>query len=296
MSLENYARIELDRSAEYNALWSAVPSRSIDYSLTNLWGWANYFGLSWNFSGGLCWVRQLRPVPCRWAPVGPWADIDWDTLPELAAGIELTRTPEALVAILEERLPGRVHAEADRDHWEYLYAVEDMAKLPGNRYHRKRNHVNAYVKAYGEPEYRPLDTNVIEDILALSEEWCLWHECADSPALAAENEAINHVVAHWDAFPHLLGGALYAEKQIVAFAVGEELDPGTVGVHFEKGRHGYRGVYQMMNCSFARGLKAQAAMLNRAQDLGEEGLRQAKLSYLPVDFLRKYTVRITPAG
>jgi len=81
----------------------------------------------------------------------------------------------------------------------------------------------------------------------------------------------------------------------VAFAVGEALDPGTVGVHFEKGRHGYRGVYQMVNCCFARAQKADVTLLNRAQDLGEEGLRQAKLSYLPVDFLRKYTVRVAPA-
>ena len=31
-------------------------------------------------------------------------------------------------------------------------------------------------------------------------------------------------------------------------------------------------------------------MLNRAQDLDEEGLRQAKMTYLPTDFLRKYQV------
>jgi len=294
MSQECYAQIGLARRAEYDALWASTPSRSIDYSLANLWGWANYFGLSWRFSGGLCWVRQMHPAPCQWAPIGPWPSINWEKLPELAEGMQLTRVPELLTTILKQRLPGRVHVEDDRNHWEYLYTAGDMSNLPGNRYHRKRNHVNAYAKAYGEPDYRLLNVDVIEDILALSEEWCRWHECADSPVLAAENEAINQVIAHWGDFPYLIGGALYAQEQIVAFAVGEELDPGTVGVHFEKGRHGYRGVYQMVNCCFARSQKADVALLNRAQDLGEEGLRQAKQSYLPVDFLRKYTVRITP--
>jgi hypothetical protein len=51
----------------------------------------------------------------------------------------------------------------------------------------------------------------------------------------------------------------------------------------------------MVNCCFAREQKEDVTLLNRAQDLGEEGLRQAKLSYLPVDFLRKDTVRIAPA-
>ena len=294
MPQECHTRIDLARRAEYDALWASMPCRSIDYSLANLWGWANYFGLDWRFSGGLCWVRQMHPAPGQWAPVGPWASIDWKTLPELAEGITLTRVPEALVTLLEQRLPGRVQAQEDRNHWEYLYAAGNMASLSGNRYHRKRNHVNAYIKVYGEPDYRPLNTDVIDDILMLSEEWCRWHECAESHALAAENDAINRVIAHWEAFPHLLGGALYVEKQIVAFAVGEKLDPGTVGVHFEKGRHGYRGVYQTVNCCFARSQEADVTLLNRAQDLGEEGLRQAKLSYLPVDFLRKYNVCIAP--
>jgi hypothetical protein len=50
----------------------------------------------------------------------------------------------------------------------------------------------------------------------------------------------------------------------------------------------------MVSCCFARSRKADVTRLNRAQDLGEEGLRLAKQSYLPVDFLRKYNVRVAP--
>lgn len=296
MSPQDFVPVELSLRAEYSRLWKATPMRSIDYSFANLWGWSEYFGLSLRFAGDLLWVRQERPAPRLWAPLGAWESVDWEALPECAAGLELTRVPQALAELLEKRLPGRVHVEEERGHWEYLYSAEEMANLPGNRFHRKRNHVNGYIKAYGEPDYRVLSAEVIEDILTLEEEWCRWHECADSPALAAENTAVNRVLAHWEEFPCLLGGALYADDRIVAFTVGEVLEPGVLGAHFEKGRHGYRGVYQMVNSAFARAHGEGMRLINRAQDLDEEGLRHAKMSYLPVDFLRKYRVSVAPAG
>ncbi len=292
---QGYSPVDLSLRGEYERLWALTPSRSIDYSLVNLWGWAVHFGLGLRFSGNLCWIRQEYPEPRLWAPLGDWEAADWQTLPECAAGLEMIRVPQRLADLLADRLPDRVEAIEDRGQWEYLYDTEDMATLPGNRFHRKRNHVNAYIKAYGDADYRLLGPEVIEDVLTLEEEWCRWHECAGSPALAAENLAINRVLAHWEEFASLPGGALYVEDQIVAFAVGEALDEDTLGVHFEKGRHGYRGVYQMVNASFARAHGAGKRFINRAQDLDEEGLRQAKQSYLPVDFLRKYTVRIAPA-
>ena len=67
-------------------------------------------------------------------------------------------------------------------------------------------------------------------------------------------------------------------------------------IHFEKADPEFKGGYQMINQAFlsanAEGLK----WVNREQDLDDEGLRQAKLSYHPADFVRKYEVVIPPAG
>ena len=77
---------------------------------------------------------------------------------------------------------------------------------------------------------------------------------------------------------------------MVAFAVGERLDDKNLGVQYEKGLNGYKGIYQAMNCEFARHAGQGYEWINRAQDLDEEGLRQAKMTYLPASYLRKYKV------
>jgi len=42
---------------------------------------------------------------------------------------------------------------------------------------------------------------------------------------------------------------------------------------------------------FCRELAAEYTYLNRGQDLGQSGLREAKNSYHPVGMIRKFTVR-----
>jgi hypothetical protein len=60
-------------------------------------------------------------------------------------------------------------------------------------------------------------------------------------------------------------------------------------IHFEKGIDEYKGIYQFMNKTFAVSLPRFFTWINREQDLGDEGLRQSKMTYRPCDFVRKYT-------
>lgn len=295
---KKFIPVSLDDSQRYYDIWQRTPQRSLDYTLANLWGWQEYYGLEWCFEDSMCWIRQTRPYEVCWAPVGDWNAVDWKSLLPCSfneTAHEVVRVPEELLHVWQERLPGLVDAEEDRGQWEYLYTQEELADLPGNRFHKKRNHYNSYIKNYGEPDYHDLDDRMIEDVLAVQDDWCQWHECEDSPSLRAENEAINRVLSHWNSFRNLVGGSLYVDGKMVAFSVGENLDGTSLGVHYEKGLSGFKGVYQTINCTFARRAGTGFTYINRAQDLDEEGLRQAKMTYMPTDFLRKYKVRIRKA-
>ncbi len=58
----------------------------------------------------------------------------------------------------------------------------------------------------------------------------------------------------------------------------------------EKGGPEYKGVYQANNQMFLEHSGKGLVKVNREQDLNDEGLRKAKLSYHPVDFIKKYDV------
>lgn len=286
----SFEPVKLNQKDCYYQYWEQTPCHSLDYTLANLWGWQNYFGLEWANTPNLLLLRQQKPNMINWAPLGDWAKADWDEmLASLPAGQKtFIRVPEELVQIWQKDLGSRVQVIEDRGHWEYLYNQSDLANLPGKNYHKKKNHYTGYVKEYGEPNYISLNNAMVEDVLGLQDEWCQWHECEASNSLRAENEAINQVLSHWNMFHGLLGGALYINERIVAFSVGEQLDQTTIGVHYEKGLNGYKGIYQAINKEFASRTASNFTLINRAQDVDEEGLRQAKMSYHPAGFLKKY--------
>jgi uncharacterized protein len=291
MSDISYQPITLDKRDEYLERFARCPAKASDYSFTNLWGWAEHYGLEWSFGNKCVWIRQTKPSLVHWAPVGPWNDVDWRECPYLREIGEFTRVPEPLAETWRHALGDRVHAEEARGHWDYVYSLNDLVALPGNKYHRKKNHLNQFQKRY-EYTYRPLDMDCVEAALAMQNQWCLWRECEDSGALIAENEAVGRVLLNWDNLPGLMGGALFVDKTMIAYTVAEPLDDETLVIHFEKGQPEFRGVYQAINKMFLKQAASGHTWVNREQDLDDEGLRKSKLSYYPAHYMKKCAVRL----
>jgi hypothetical protein len=89
----------------------------------------------------------------------------------------------------------------------------------------------------------------------------------------------------------LCGGIFYIDGRPVAYCLGEVLAQGKCFViHFEKAVavERYKGIYQYINQAFASILPEKYETVNREQDLGILSLRQAKESYNPLGFVKKY--------
>jgi hypothetical protein len=149
--------------------------------------------------------------------------------------------------------------------------------------------LNQFKKNY-DYRYIPFETEAIEHAMAMQADWCTWRDCESSDILSAENRAIFRVLQQWEQLHQPLGGAIMVAESIVAYTVAEALTADTLLIHFEKGDTEYKGAYQAVNQMFLAHEARNVSYVNREQDLNDEGLRKAKLSYHPVDFLRKYRV------
>jgi hypothetical protein len=150
--------------------------------------------------------------------------------------------------------------------------------LPGNRFHNKKNLLNQFLKSY-QYTYVDFGPKLIEQAMAMQEDWCTWRDCESSELLAAENRAILRVLDHWNRFESIMGGALFVENLIVGYTLAEPLTADTLVIHFEKGCPAYKGGYQAINQMFLAHAGAGFRLVNREQDLDSEGLRKAKVTF-----------------
>jgi hypothetical protein len=100
----------------------------------------------------------------------------------------------------------------------------------------------------------------------------------------------------FDQIRGLTGGAIRVQGKVVAYTVAEPVSDDSIVIHFEKGNTAYKGVYQAINQMFLEAQAAEFEYVNREQDLGEEGLRKAKLSYNPAFMLKKFEAVFQKAG
>jgi Uncharacterized conserved protein len=136
----DFAPLSLGFQREYRALLSATTEKASDYSFVNLWAWHAYRGYEVALASGLAWVRLSRPEAVLWAPVGDWTAVDWErVLPEeFPEGAIFERVPPLLVSLWGQALPGKIQSEPQRSEWEYVYSLQDLVDLPGNRFHKKK--------------------------------------------------------------------------------------------------------------------------------------------------------------
>jgi uncharacterized protein len=268
-----------------------------ELTFTNLFIWRNHYGFQWTTHGDCLLIVGANPAHGIQAlpPIGPGARnevtivlIDWL---RKVAGIEkpqVDRADQRLVSELEG--DSRFLIQSARDHFDYVYQVQDLTELAGKNYRAKRNHMNFLLRTH-RVEYRPMEESDIDACLELADGWCEARDCEEDLSLSSEADATREALKNFSNLG-IDGGVVVVNGCIEAFALGELLNSETAVVHIEKANTDIRGLYAVVNQQFCEQRWRKVPFINREQDLGEDGLRTAKLSYNPHHLVEKYSITL----
>ncbi len=257
--------------------------RLCEYSYATQFCWRTWNESRWALRDGWVLVRYREHGQDRFlCPIGTGDPGDlieacFERLAALGSEPRVDFVPDSVKARLEGDPRFRFDPDASND--DYVYLRSDLADLPGKKYARKRNHVSRFLRnaAWSFQRVAPAD---IPECLVFLDDWCRSHGCEEDPRLEYEVEAVRTCLDHMMPL-HQTAYALRVGERIVGLTVGELQTEDTFVVHYEKAYTEQEGAYQMLAREFARTVPATVTFIDREQDMGVEGLRQSKLSFIP---------------
>jgi len=191
-----------------------------------------------------------------------------------------------------------ISSEPLRDQYDYIYRRTDLAMLRGKHLDAKRNHIHRFRAEHPDFEYRPLTPEFFDECRRLTEIWQGGKNVNDNEndnwneTINAEHRVMETIFSNWDALG-MTGGSIFVDGRMVAFTYGSAVTTDTLDVCVEKADRHVEGAFAIINQQFAEHLPEQYIYLNREEDMGIPGLRQAKLSYHPEILLTYNVVHIT---
>lgn len=195
--------------------------------------------------------------------------------------------------IVEEHFPDTFDIKPDRDFSDYIYTRDKLINLSGKKLQSKRNHINKFKNLYPDYRYRELTPELIPQCLELERQWrrTSKDDNGDVPDedLSEELRSMTRAFNRWDRLG-LVGGTIFVGDKLVAFTFGCPINQCTFDVCVEKADVNYEGAFTIINQEFVKHLPEQYYYINREEDMGDEGLRRAKLSYKPDILLEKNVI------
>lgn len=280
-------RPELEDKALLDPYFRACNSRSCEDTFANLYLWSRHYKVNYAFLEGMLICQQTEGGRYTSFPKGEQTNLKkvLDTLiswyEEHDLEFHLMNVTVQQFQILEELYPGRFTIEYDRDVADYVYEVEKLINLSGKKYHGKKNHINKFKKIYPDWSYESLTKENAEECFQMALKWRNANGCDEDEEKNAEMCVTLNSLRLLEEL-NLRGGLLRANGEVVAFSIGEPVCSDTMVVHIEKAFADVPGAYPMINQQFLIHEASGYQYVNREEDTGDEGLRQAKESYKPV--------------
>ena len=283
----DFKPITMADQAPYMEKLLACDERGCEFSFVNLYLWGRQ-KLAFVHDHALLFSqfnrRTVYPFPVGSGDKKAAIDAIIEDSQKRGIPCRITGLTDENIHLLQQLYPDRFRYHCDRDAFDYVYAIEDLADLPGRKYQKKRNHFNRFRNLYPHYSVEPLTAQNLPQVQAMADAWYKAKEAADPESdYLMERAALNRAFSHY-AQLGMEALVLKDGEQVLAFTMASPLTENTLDVHFEKALPGAEEAYPVINCEFARFIRKKLPhirYLNREEDMGIEGLRKAKESYYP---------------
>ena len=294
----DFHRLSLSQREDYEKFLFCSDRQGCEYSFANLFLWGrqkaafreDFVLLFSNFG-----KHSIYPFPVGCGDPKPMLDAVIADARKRGIAFRLSCLTAEDCDYVQQHYPDRFRFHLDRDHFDYVYAIDDLADLAGRKYQRKRNHLHRFHDAHPNTYTQPLTAENCHIAKALAEDWYADRLRSDPEGdFILEQTALDRLFANFDALK-MEGMILFDGEIPLAFTMASRLSQDTFDVHFEKAAPGFEEAYPAINQSFARYLREkypQIRYLNREDDMGIPGLRKAKESYCPHHMVEKYWARL----
>jgi hypothetical protein len=289
-----FSDVQLSDSEFLAGLLRRHPQPLTGFTFSTLAAWHPFFHYKWVEAEPntllISCVLDPDPHPQLLQPVGPLSQELTQKLLKAAADLPY---PLKIVGVCGRFLDDNpafrdsfaVHE--DRAVSNYVYSAAALATLAGRKYSKKRNLLS---QASGQYKWstRNITPSLIDSCFEVLDSIIREESPEVKGMLKRELDALECTLRHFEEFSQQ-GLIVSVEDRPVAFSIFEPINPTTIAVHFERALRSYKGLYQVINWETAKIVASQGfEFINREEDLGDTGLRDAKMSYHPIEIVPAY--------
>ncbi len=184
--------------------------------------------------------------------------------------------------------------EEQREFADYVYLTQELIKLKGNKFSKKRNLIHQFFREYmrhGRVTLENIRKEQVEDCLKFLEIWCNEHACDvdQESSLACEKDALITTLNDIEQLESK-GILVRVDGAVSAFGIGSRLNETMATLNFEKAFSAIKGLYQFLDNECAKRLFGEFTYVNKESDMNLPNLAESKQSYNPIMRIKSFAL------
>ena len=176
--------------------------------------------------------------------------------------------------------------------YDYVYDAESLASLKGSKYHTHRTNIRKLERQHESYSYKRIeDAADIETALAFADELFSGEEPVTSKYWQAGKDIVYDSLKNLNRLC-MRAGILCVDGMAAGVAVGF-IKHETLYIHVLRAKREIWGAWNLLCREFVSDSLSEIKYVNMEDDLESDGIRRMKMSYAPIDFIRRCRINIT---